>query len=150
MRCYWNRPAETAAALRDGWFFTGDMGRFDEDGFLYVVDRKKDMILSGGLNIYSKEVEHAIHAHPAVVEAGVVAAPDSQFGEAVAAFVELRPGASATADEIVEHCRTLIASYKKPKYVFFEALPRNAQGKVVKTELRDRLAARLLTRTTPE
>jgi acyl-CoA synthetase (AMP-forming)/AMP-acid ligase II len=143
MRCYWNRPQETATALRAGWFFTGDMGRFDDDGFLYVVDRKKDMILSGGLNIYSKEVEHAIHAHAAVVEAGVVAAPDSQFGEAVVAFVELRPGASATADEIVEHCRALIASYKKPKYVFFEALPRNAQGKVVKTELRNRVTARI-------
>ncbi len=143
MRCYWNRPAETNEALRDGWMHTGDMGRFDAEGFLYVVDRKKDMILSGGLNIYSKEVERALHAHPAIADAGVVGTPDPQFGEAVVAFVELKAGASATADDVIAHCRTLIASYKKPKYVFFEPLPRNAQGKVLKNELRARLAERL-------
>jgi acyl-CoA synthetase (AMP-forming)/AMP-acid ligase II len=139
MRGYWNRPKETADAFRDGWLQTGDMGRFDADGYLYVVDRKKDMILSGGLNIYSKEVEHAILAHPAVADVAVVGTADPQFGEAVVAFVELRSGAHATHDDILEHCRALIASYKKPKYVFFEAFPKNAQGKALKAELRERV-----------
>ncbi|HXF34151.1 MAG TPA: hypothetical protein VN603_06220, partial [Candidatus Acidoferrales bacterium] len=140
MRGYYNDPEATAEALRDGWMHTGDMGRFDAEGFLYIVDRKKDMILSGALNIYSKEVENAILTHPAVRDVAVVGMPDATFGEAVAAFVELRPGESATETAIVEHCRELIASYKKPKRVFFETLPRNAQGKVLKHELRDRVA----------
>jgi long-chain acyl-CoA synthetase len=138
MRGYFNRLEETAAVLRDGWMYTGDMGRFDADGFLYVVDRKTDMILSGALNIYSKEVEQAILAHPAVADVAVVGVPDPQFGEAVVAFVELRAKANATEEQIVEHCRSLIASYKKPKRVYFERLPRNAQGKVLKDELRAR------------
>lgn len=140
MRGYHENPDATAEALRDGWMHTGDLGYFDDDGFLYIVDRKKDMILSGALNVYSKEVENAILAHPAVRDAAVVGMPDETFGEAVAAFVELRPGSVATEAEIVDHCRTLIASYKKPKRVFFEALPRNAQGKVLKHELRERVA----------
>jgi acyl-CoA synthetase (AMP-forming)/AMP-acid ligase II len=138
MRGYWNRPKETAETLRDGWLHTGDMGQFDAEGFLYVVDRKKDMILSGGLNIYSKEVEKAIIAHPAVADVAVVGTSDSQFGEAVVAFIELKRGAQATEDEIVEHCKSLIASYKKPKYVFFDGFPKNAQGKALKTELREK------------
>ena len=139
MRCYWNRPQETADAFRDGWFLTGDMGRFDDAGYLYVVDRKKDMILSGGLNIYSKEVELAILAHAAVADVAVVGTPDPQFGEAVVAFVELKTGASATGSDIIEHCRALIASYKKPKYVIFETFPKNAQGKALKKDLRERV-----------
>jgi acyl-CoA synthetase (AMP-forming)/AMP-acid ligase II len=146
MRGYWNRPKETAEAFRDGWLLTGDMGRFDAEGYLYLVDRKKDMILSGGLNIYSKEVEHAILTHPAVADVAVVGTPDPDFGEAVVAFVELKRDAQTTQDEIVEHCRALIASYKKPKYVFFDGFPKNAQGKALKNVLRERildLAARL-------
>jgi long-chain acyl-CoA synthetase len=139
MRGYWNRPKETAEALRDGWLLTGDMGRFDADGYLYVVDRKKDMILSGGLNIYSKEVENAILAHPDVADVAVVGTPDAQFGEAVVAFVQLRDGAQMSEAAILEHCRERIASYKKPKYVFFEAFPKNAQGKALKKELRERV-----------
>lgn len=140
MRGYYKQPEATAEALRDGWMHTGDMGRFDAEGFLYIVDRKKDMILSGALNIYSKEVESAILAHPAVGDVAVIGMPDAAFGEAVAAFVELRPGETATEAAIIEHCRKLIASYKKPKRVFFETLPRNAQGKVLKNELRERVA----------
>ncbi len=140
MRGYWNRPRETAEAFRDGWLLTGDMGRFDADGYLYVVDRKKDMILSGGLNIYSKEVEQAILSHPAVADVAVVGTADPQFGEAVVAFVELKRDAHATQDEIIEHCRSLIASYKKPKYVFFDGFPKNAQGKALKKELREQVA----------
>jgi long-chain acyl-CoA synthetase len=138
MRGYWKRPKETAEALRDGWLLTGDMGRFDAEGYLYVVDRKKDMILSGGLNIYSKEVEHAILTHPAVADVAVVGTADLQFGEAVVAFVELKTGMPAAKDDIIDHCRTLIASYKKPKYVIFGRFPKNAQGKALKTELRER------------
>jgi long-chain acyl-CoA synthetase len=136
MRAYWNRPQETAEAFRGGWFRTGDMGRFDAEGYLYVVDRKKDMILSGGLNIYSKEVEQAILSHPSVADVAVVGTADPQFGEAVVAFIELKRDARATQDEIIEHCRALIASYKKPKYVFFDGFPKNAQGKALKNELR--------------
>jgi len=139
MRGYWNRPQETAESFRDGWFITGDMGRFDADGYLYLVDRKKDMILSGALNIYSKEVEDAIRSHPHVADVAVVGTPDAQFGEAVVAFVELRGDARLSEDEVIEHCRALIASYKKPKYVFFETFPKNAQGKALKRELRDRV-----------
>jgi acyl-CoA synthetase (AMP-forming)/AMP-acid ligase II len=139
MRGYWNRPQETAETIRDGWLLTGDMGRFDADGYLYLVDRKKDMILSGALNIYSKEVEDAIRSHAAVADVAVVGTPDPQFGEAVVAFVELKAGTRATENDIIEHCRALIASYKKPKYVFFEAFPKNAQGKALKRELRERV-----------
>jgi acyl-CoA synthetase (AMP-forming)/AMP-acid ligase II len=136
MREYWNRPQETAEAFRGGWFRTGDMGRFDAEGYLYVVDRKKDMILSGGLNIYSKEVEQAILSHPSVADVAVVGTADAQFGEAVVAFIELKRGAQATQAEIIDHCRTLIAGYKKPKYIFFDGFPKNAQGKALKNELR--------------
>lgn len=134
---YFNRQEDTAATIEDGWVRTGDLARFDAEGYMYIVDRKKDMVLSGGFNIYTKEVEQALHSHPAVQDAAVVGVPDAVFGEAVAAFVELEPGAAATAEELVEHCRESIASYKKPKYVFFvDALPRNTLGKVLKADLR--------------
>jgi long-chain acyl-CoA synthetase len=137
MRGYFNRPAETAAAFHDGWFLTGDLGRFDDDGFLYVVDRKKDMILSGGYNIYSREVEAALFEHPAVADAAVVGVADELFGEAVAAFVVVAPDASVTQDDLIAHCRTRIASYKKPKVVYFvDSLPKNQLGKVLKRVLR--------------
>lgn len=138
MREYLNRPEDTAATLRDGWVATGDMGRFDADGFLYLVDRKKDMVLSGGYNIYSKEVELTILEHPAVKDVAVIAVPDATFGEAVAAYVEIADGATVDAAAIIEHCRQRIASYKKPKHVFFvQSLPRNSLGKVLKAQLRE-------------
>jgi long-chain acyl-CoA synthetase len=137
MRGYYNLPAETAKTIVDGWIHTGDMGRFDEDGYLYVVDRKKDMVLSGGFNIYTKEVEQALFEHPAVADAAVVGVPDETYGEAVVAFIKVRDGCTLGAEEVIEHCRSRIASYKKPKHVFFiETLPRNSLGKTLKTELR--------------
>jgi long-chain acyl-CoA synthetase len=137
MRCYFNKPEATAETIRDGWVATGDMARIEPDGHIYIMDRKKDMVLSGGYNIYSKEVELVLQSHPAVQDAAVIGVPDALYGEAVAAFIELRPGAGATADEIVAHCRDRIAGYKKPKYVRFLApLPRNSTGKVQKFELR--------------
>jgi len=137
MRCYFNKPKETAETIRDGWVATGDMARMEPDGHYYIMDRKKDMVLSGGYNIYSKEVELALQQHPAVQDAAVIGVPDAVYGEAVAAFIELRPGAKATEDEIVAHCRDRIAGYKKPKHVrFVGQLPRNSTGKVQKFELR--------------
>jgi long-chain acyl-CoA synthetase len=138
MRGYYNRPEETAATIVNGWVHTGDMARFDVDGYLYIVDRKKDMVLSGGFNIYTKEVEQALLEHPAILDAAVVGAPDPIFGEAVVAFIEVRDNHELSEDMVIEHCKSRIASYKKPKHIHFvKALPRNALGKVLKTELRD-------------
>jgi long-chain acyl-CoA synthetase len=141
MRAYHNRPEETAAAIRDGWLYTGDIAKADHDGYLYIVDRKKDMVLSGGFNIYTKEVEQALLTNPEVADAAVFGVPDAIFGEAVAAFIERQDGCNPTAATIVEHARTLIGGYKKPKYVFIvDALPRNSTGKVLKGELRKQAA----------
>jgi acyl-CoA synthetase (AMP-forming)/AMP-acid ligase II len=138
MRGYYNRPDETKNTIIDGWIHTGDIAKADEDGYLYIVDRKKDMVLSGGFNIYTKEVEQALLQNPDVADAAVVGVPDAVFGEAVAAFIERQPGATPTPASIIERVRSLVAGYKKPKYVFvLDALPRNSLGKVLKTELRD-------------
>lgn len=139
MKGYWRDPEATGEVLKDGWFFTGDVARRDEDGFIYIVDRKKEMIISGGFNIYPREVEQAIEGHPGVAEAAVIGVPDDTWGEAVKALVVLRPGMSATTEEIVDLCRAKIASYKKPHTVeFVESLPKNFQGKVMRRALRDR------------
>jgi len=141
MRGYYNRPDETAKAIEDGWIRTGDVAKADEDGYLYIVDRKKDMVLSGGFNIYTKEVELALLQNPEVADAAVVGVPDAVFGEAVAAFIEREQGSAPTQASVVEHVRKLVAGYKKPKYVFIvDALPRNSLGKVLKRELRDQAA----------
>ena len=142
MREYFRDPEATAAAFEGEWFRTGDVVYFDEDGFLYFVDRAKDMIVTGGLNVYSKEVEIALIDHAAVADAAVIGVPDDEFGEAVAACVVLEDGGTATAEELIEHCRATIASYKKPRHVHFvDDLPRTGTGKVVKQELKKRLAA---------
>ena len=142
MRGYYNNPEATREAIDNGWVKTGDLGRFDAEGYLYIVDRKKDMVLSGGYNIYSKEVEAAIMGVPGVHDVAVFGVPDAVYGEAVAAFVETHPGQSVAAEHIIEHCRENIASYKKPRYVrFVTALPRNSTGKVLKYELRQGFTA---------
>ena len=138
---YWKNPEATKASFTDGWFHTGDVGRWDADGYLYIVDRKKDMILTGGENVYPREVEEVLYEHPAVVEAAVIGAPDPKWGEKVVAAVCVREGYEVTAAALIEHCRERIASYKKPRHVvFIDVLPRNASGKVLKRELRDRIA----------
>ena len=138
MMGYWNQPELTAAALRDGWMHTGDGGRMDEDGFVTVVDRIKDMIKTGGENVFSAEVENALAKHPAVVMSAVIAIPDPQWGEAVHAVVVLAPGQQVTAEEIIAHCKTLIAGYKSPRSVeFLDALPMTGAGKILKTKLRE-------------
>src|SRR5579864_9489792 len=134
---YWRDPEATAAAFAGGWFHTGDIGVRDEDWYLFIVDRLKDMILSGGENIAGSEVERVLYEHGAVLEAAVVGRPDDRWGEVPVAFVALRPDATATAEELVEHCRRLLARFKVPKdIVFLAALPRNPSGKVLKRELR--------------
>jgi acyl-CoA synthetase (AMP-forming)/AMP-acid ligase II len=138
MQGYWNNPEATAETLKDGWVYTGDIGTRGRDNFIYVVDRKKEMIVSGGANIYSREVEDVLHRHPAVLEAAVIGVPDDKWGETVHAVVVKRPGASITAHDLIEHCRGLIASYKKPTGVtFIEQLPKQENGKVDKLALRE-------------
>lgn len=146
---YWRNPEATARAFTDGWFHTGDVGRWDADGYLTIVDRKKDMILTGGENVYPREVEEVLYRHPAVLEAAVIGAPDPVWGESVVAVIAARDGASVSAGEVIAHCRERIASYKKPKQVVFVAeLPKNASGKVLKRELREMLAAGAITAET--
>ncbi len=136
-REYWKRPEETARAFRDGWFLTGDLATVDEDGYVYIVDRKHDLIISGGFNIYPREVEEAILAHPAVAEVAVVGVPDEEWGEVVKAVCVLKAGARATAGEIVEACRERLAGFKKPRIVeFVPELPKNAYGKVERRRLK--------------
>lgn len=136
---YWNRPDETAATLRGGWMHTGDMGRMDDAGYLFVIDRLKDMIITGGENVYSAEVENALAGHDAVAMAAVIGMPDEQWGERVHAVVVLQPGQEVSEETLREHCRTLIAGYKVPRSMEFAAqLPMSGAGKVLKRELRDR------------
>ncbi|MCY7365501.1 MAG: long-chain-fatty-acid--CoA ligase [Frankiaceae bacterium] len=138
MQEYWRRPEETAEAFRDGWYHSGDAGYLDKDGYLYLVDRTKDMIVTGGENVYSTEVEQAVATHPAVAQVAVIGVPDDTWGEAVRAIVVLVPGQTATEQELIEHCHGLIAGYKIPKGVTFreEPLPLSGAMKVLKRELR--------------
>jgi long-chain acyl-CoA synthetase len=137
MRGYHNRPEDTAAALRGGWFHTGDLGRFDAEGYLYLVDRKKDLIIVGGLNVYPREVELTLLSHPAVAEAAVVAIADEARGEVPAAFVALRRGEAAAASELIRHCRERLANFKVPRAVhFLDSLPKTGTGKLRKEDLR--------------
>jgi long-chain acyl-CoA synthetase len=138
MGAYWNKPEQTAAVLRDGWYFTGDLGHMDEHGYVYLVDRAKDMIVTGGENVYSTEVEDVLYRHPAVLEAAVFGVPNERWGEAVHAVVVPRPGTAPTGEELVAWCRDAIADYKAPKRVELRdvPLPKSGAGKVLKRELR--------------
>jgi o-succinylbenzoate---CoA ligase len=133
---YADRPEETAWALRGGWLHTGDIGRLDDDGYLYVLDRRSDLIVSGGENVYPAEIEAVLAAHPAVAEAGVAGQDDVRWGRVPVAFVALRPGASAMPDELIAFCRERLARYKVPARVHLvDALPRNAAGKLLRHKL---------------
>lgn len=134
---YWNRPEETRSALRDGWLYTGDGGYMDEAGYLFVVDRLKDMIISGGENVYSTEVENALATHPDVISCAVIGVPDDQYGERVHAVLVVRPGVSLTCEEVRAHSKTLIAGYKSPRSItIVEQMPVSPAGKILKRELR--------------
>jgi acyl-CoA synthetase (AMP-forming)/AMP-acid ligase II len=134
---YWGKPEATAEVMRDGWFHTGDLAVGDEDGYISIVDRKKDMIISGGYNVYPREVEEALYRHPAVRECAVIGIPDARWGEAVKAVVSLKPGHPATAVELLEHCRQWLGGYKKPQSVdLLDDLPKSPNGKILKRELR--------------
>jgi fatty-acyl-CoA synthase len=138
---YWKNPEKTAEAFRNGWFHSGDLGVMDDEGYLTVVDRKKDMIKTGGENVASREVEEMIFTHPAVSEVAVFGVPHPKWIEAVMAVVVPRPGQTITADELLRFCRDRMAGYKAPKLAeVVEALPKNASGKILKRELRDRFA----------
>lgn len=136
MKGYWNRPEATAGALHDGWFRSGDLARVDEDGFYFIVDRRKDLIIRGGYNVYPREVEEVLYEHPAVAEAAVVGVPHDLHGEEVAAVVVRREGSGATADQIRDFVRERVAAYKYPRIVTFtDELPKGATGKILKREI---------------
>ena len=147
MKGYWNRPEETAIALRtdeDGvvWLHTGDVARIDEDGFTFIVQRKKDMIIVDGYNVYPSEVEGALYAHPAVMEAAAIGVPHSYHGEVVKAFVVLKAGSAVTADELKAHCVARLAEFKRPRTIEIrDSLPKSTVGKILYTKLRAEAAA---------
>jgi long-chain acyl-CoA synthetase len=140
MRGYWNNPDETRLAFRDGLFRTGDVGYRDADGYFYILDRLKDMIVTGGENVYSGEVEAVIYQHPAVREVAVFGIPDPQWGELLMACVVLKPGEALSVDDLTTHCRRFLANYKVPRRVEFSQteLPKSGSGKILKRVLRER------------
>tara|TARA_R110000764_G_scaffold24883_9_gene59929 strand:+ start:12779 stop:14476 length:1698 start_codon:yes stop_codon:yes gene_type:complete len=143
---YINRPEATAESITDGWLHTGDIARIDEDGFIFIVDRKKDMVLRGGENIYCAEVEATVYRHEAVAECCVFGVPDDRLGEEVGIAVVLKPGETLSEQALRDHCEAIMAKHKSPRYIWFleDALPRNASGKFVKRDLRDRLSAEVI------
>jgi fatty-acyl-CoA synthase len=138
MKGYLKNPSATAKAFDGGWFHTGDLAVLEPDRYAKIRDRSKDVIISGGENISSIEVEDALYRHPAVMACAVVARPDPKWGEAPVAYVELKPGAAATAQDLVAHCRTLLAAYKVPREIRFEDIPKTSTGKIQKFQLRER------------
>jgi len=143
MKEYWNNQEETDIAIRDGWFYTGDIVRMDEDGFVFIVDRKKDMIIASGFNVYPRDIDEVVFAHPKVMEACTIGVPDAKRGETVKVFVALKDGETMTAEELIEHCRTQLAPYKVPTLVeFVESIPRTAVGKPDRKALQEMEAAK--------
>jgi acyl-CoA synthetase (AMP-forming)/AMP-acid ligase II len=138
MKEYWQLPQETEETLKDGWLHTRDMARVDQDGYIYLVDRKSEMIISGGLNIYPNEVEQVLYEHRAVLEAAVFGVPDKDWGESVKAVVALKPGMKATEQELIDFCKSRLTSYKKPKSIdFMTSLPKSPEGKVLRRAMRE-------------
>jgi acyl-CoA synthetase (AMP-forming)/AMP-acid ligase II len=140
MKRYWRLPKESREKLKDGWLHTGDLGKLDEDGYVYIVDRKNDMIISGGVNIYPREVEEVLYQYPSVLEASVIGVPHEYWGEAVKAVIVLKEGATVSEEEIIEFCGEHLAGYKKPKSVeFWKELPKSPQGKILKKSIREHI-----------
>ena len=144
MKEYFRMPEKTQETIKNGWIYTGDIASMDEVGYIYILDRKNDLIISGGINIYPREVEEVLYTHPAVVEAAVVGVPDDEWGEKVKAYIALKPGTIATEQEIIDFAKGKLASYKKPKEVeFLDSLPKGSTGKILKKELKKRAASSL-------
>jgi len=137
MKCYYNNPEATAEVLKEGWLYTGDMARVDEDGFIYLVDRKKDVIITGGENIYPVQIEDFLRTHKAIKDVAVIGLPDHRLGEIVAAIIELKAGFSASEAEIAQFCEAL-PRYKRPRRILFDKVPRNPTGKIEKPRLREK------------
>lgn len=140
MKCYYKDPEATAAVLKDGWLYTGDMARTDADGFIYLVDRKKDVIISGGENIYPVQVEDFLRAHDAIKDVAVIGLPDERLGEIAAAIIELKPGLVCTEEDIRAFCKPM-PRYKRPRRIIFDQVPRNPTGKIEKPRLREKFGA---------
>jgi acyl-CoA synthetase (AMP-forming)/AMP-acid ligase II len=139
MKGYWNNPKGTDEIMKDGWLYTGDLARYDEEEFVYIVDRKKDMIISGEENIYPAEIEKVLYSHPKIQEAAVIGIPDKKWGESVKAIVVCKPGERLTSEDVIDFVKGKLASYKKPKYVeFIDQLPRNPSMKILKGVLREK------------
>jgi long-chain acyl-CoA synthetase len=137
MKGYWKRPSDTQLVIRDGWLFTGDIAKMDEDGYFYILDRKKDMIIASGYNVYPREIEEIIYQHEAVEEAIVVGKPDSYRGETVKAYVKLKGGANVTSEQLIEFTKQYLAPYKVPKEIeFLSDLPKSSVGKLLRRMLR--------------
>ena len=138
MKGYYKKPEETASVLKDGWFYSGDIGKFDEDGYLTIVDRKKDMIIAGGYNIYPVELDNVLFDHPKILEACTIGIPDAYRGETVKAFIVPKKGETLTEKDVIAYCKKNMAAYKIPKkFEFVEELPKSAVGKILRRELRD-------------
>jgi long-chain acyl-CoA synthetase len=138
MKGYYKRPEATAESIRNGWFHTGDLAKLDEDGYFFILDRVKDMIIRGGFNVYPREIEEILYGHPAIAEAAVIGVPDATMGEEIRAVVALKPGQEATEQALIDYCKERMASYKYPRSVHFrDSLPKTATGKILKRELKD-------------
>ena len=146
MTCYYKNPEASAEVLKDGWLFTGDMAREDEDGFIYLVDRKKDVVISGGENIYPVQIEDFLRSHNKIKDVAVIGMPDPRLGEITAAIIEIKEGESCTEQEIHEFSMAL-PRYKRPKKIFFDTVPRNPTGKIEKPALRDKYCGGRLVET---
>lgn len=138
MKEYYKNPAKTAEAIRDGWLYTGDMAKTDEDGFIYLVDRKKDVIITGGENIFPVEIEEALSAHPGVYDVAAIGVKDERLGEIVAVVIDPQPGTKLTQEEIADYCEKTLPRYKRPRLIFFDKVPRNPTGKIEKPVLREK------------
>jgi acyl-CoA synthetase (AMP-forming)/AMP-acid ligase II len=142
MKGYWNKPEATAEAFKNGWYHTGDLGKRDAGGYIYLLDRKKELIISGGANIYPREVEEVLLLHPGVLEVAVIGLPDRLWGESVMAVVRPRPGAEVTEQALTDLCRDHLSGYKKPRYFrFMNDLPKSGYGKILKRELKQQIIA---------
>ena len=138
MQGYYKKPEETAKVLKDGWYYSGDIGHFDEDGYLSIVDRKKDMVIAGGYNIYPVELDNVLFDHPKILEACTVGIPDEYRGETIKAFIVVKEGETLTEDEVTQYCKENLAAYKVPKIIeFVDDLPKTTVGKILRRKLRD-------------